>query len=706
MGAVNNTIQLNDRMTPVLRSIMKALNATLVAMASVDRVAQREFGAAQRAVQQANDSLITFTNTLRNASNPGGGVNNLNNSLQQSSSTMDTLISQAKTLVATYMGFQGISKLVQAGDAYIGSTAQLDLMLKMNESEKTSAQLQTQIYEASQRSLGNYREMSKQVGKLGLLASKAFDGNTDEMIAFTELLNKQFSLSGATPWEKSAASYQLTQAMASGRLQGDEFRSIIENAPMLAQTIQEFMGLSGEAFKKASKDGQITADVIKNALFSVAKETNEMFNKMPLRFSELWTQIINKIDRGLEPVYRKLRDIWNSKDFQTFLDTTVNGLVGLSNVALKALEAISWIGARLYEYWEFVVPVVLTAAGAFAWYLATVAGGYAMAIGMGIKNVAVNWAQTASTIAATYAQHGLNAALAACPLTWIVYGIMAIVAVVYLAIAAINKFAGTSISATGVIVGAITTAVAFIWNLLIGIGEFIWGLLQLNINRFAMFGNFLANVFQNPVSSIINLFKDMGMQILNIIGAIANAIDAVFGSNLGDSVTGWKSGLNRMATSAVEKYASDENYEKKFGTFDKSLQEMGLATRLNYGTSYKTGYDWGKAGMDSIKDVFRVGDKMFNVDQAFNNLDFKNMEELAKEGNKNTKKLADKGINLNDEDIELLKQYARISFVNRFTTMTPQVTATFGDVHETADVNGIIDQIKKSVQDALESSLI
>ncbi len=708
MPAVNNTLQLNDRMTPVLRSIMKALDSTLVAMASVDNVARREFQAAQRAVQQANQSVVQFRNTLSSTSSD----NSFANGMYRNTDAVSGLVDKIKELILAYGAWMGTQKLVHASDEYIGSTAQLNLMLKMNESQKTAAELQQQIYEASQRSLGNYREMSKTVGKLGILANEAFGGNTDQMIAFAELLNKQFSLAGATPWEKSAATYQLTQAMASGRLQGDEFRSIIENAPMLAQTIQEYMGLTGQAFKEASRNGEITADIIKNSLFSVAEETNRMFAEMPLKFSELWQQVINKIDKGLEPVYRRLRDVWNNKDTQTFLDNMTNGFVNFLNAGLAVFDTIAKVTSVIYEHWSIIGPLVYGLGTAFG-LLALAVGTYSIVTGIASGTSAVYWAwlemQTGTTFKATAAQYGLNAAMMANPIGLVILGIIALIALLYAMVGVINHVTGSSLSATGTISAMVMVAIAVIWNAFMALAEFLFGIISYVWNRFAMFANFLANVFQNPVSSIINLFSDMASNVLRIIGAIANAIDAVFGSDLGQAVSNWQSGLGSLTKKAVEKFAGDENYEKKVATLDKSFGEVTGWNRINYDTAALTGYDWGKEKAQDLEDVFTVGDKMYHADKVFGAGG--TLGDIAKSGagtNKNTADTANAlkdGINLNDEDIELLKEFARISFVNRFTTMTPQVTASFGDVHETADVKGIIEQIKKSVNDALESSL-
>jgi len=703
MAAINNSLNLNDRMTPVLRSIMKALDSTLVAMASVDKVSQKAFQQATRDAQNASKAIDGFRASLVNSSSSVRGVE----------TSMDGLIGKAKQLLATYVGFQGLSNLVSSGDTFIGNVARLDLM---NDGLQTTAQLQQQIYEASQRSLGNYNEMTAAVAKLGITANHAF-GSSKEIVAFTELLNKQFSIAGASQSEKAGAMYQLTQAMASGRLQGDEFRSILENAPMLAKTIADSMGMNYKQMKEASTKGLITSDIIKKALFSVADETNKKFAEMPMKFGDLWMQTINKVVKGLEPLHIKFRDLWNSREFQGFIDGMTNGFVKLMQYAIPVFTAIAGMIAWVGDTWDLLAPIIggVTAAllvhyGVIAWGSAMKAKAFmlekAQLIGSTLATMGYTLATFASTWATkgfTVAAKGLGVALKALPLTWILYAVVALIAIFYFVIAVINEVMGTTHSATGIIVGAITGAVAIIWNVLLALGEFIFGVITGAWNLIAMFANFFANVFHNPVAAGIAAFQALGMAVLNIIGGIAKALDTVFGSNLYENVEGWKTGLKQTTNEFLNKAAQEGKYNEVMPLVDKTLSELGGfgdLGRMGVKDAFNFGYEKGDNFQQGIKDNFKIGNKVFNMDDQF----FKDMQaDLAKTA-VNTGKLAE-GVNLADEDVELLKENARVNFVNKFTTMTPNVNASFGDVRETADVKGIIETLKQSVLDALESSL-
>lgn len=712
MAGITNTISLNDRMTPVLKSIIKALDSTLTAMASVDRISQREFGAATRAAQQARRAVEEFTTSLRNTSAPGtNAMNNVAGAARSASGTFDNLIQQAKMLLGTYLGFQGISKLVQGGDTFIGNVARLDLM---NDGMRTTAELQQKIYEASQRSLANYNEMTAAVGKLGITAKHAFKNN-DEIVAFTELLNKQFSIAGASQSEKAGAMYQLTQAMASGRLQGDEFRSILENAPMLAATIARSMNMSYKQMKEASTKGLITSDVIKKALFSVANETNTRFAEMPMKFGDLWMQVINKITKGLEPVYSQLSKMWNNKQFQAFIDGITNGLVDVLGLTIKVVEFMANAGSFISRNWNFVAPAIFFVAGALGALIAAHLI-YNTVTGISSAVAAIHGAslmmQQGATFGATASQWGLNAALYACPLTWFVLGIIAIIAILYAVVAAINYFADTSLSATGVVVAMFFQVGAILHNVFFGILEIAWSVIRAIVNLLLDLGTFLIAVFEDPVGSIIQLFSSMAQAVIDIIGGIARAIDVVFGSNLADSVGSWKQTVIEGNDKLAEKYgnggyAAIKAQREEFKLSDTGVMEGFGLNRIKYEDAALTGYNIGNNFQNRVKDNFKVGNKLFNMDDQF----FKDMQaDLAKTVDNtgatagNTKKLAD-GINLSDEDVELLKESARVNFVNKMTSLTPKVTATFGDVRESADVNVILKLIEKLVKDASESDL-
>ena len=236
----------------------------------------------------------------------------------------------------------------------------------INDGSQTTAEIMDKIYAASQRSRGGYLEMADSVSKLNMLAKDAFSSN-DEAIFFVEQLNKQFKISGASVEEATSAMYQLTQAMASGKLQGDEFRSIMENAPMLAQSIAQEMGMSVGQLKELSSQGLITADIIKNALYGSAEETNQKFAEIPMTFADIGQSIQNQFIQAFTPVLEQLASITSSSDFMAAFEGVGIAIRGVAAVAQVSIGLIS----AAFNSMKVVVSTVGNIIKSFATLVAT-----------------------------------------------------------------------------------------------------------------------------------------------------------------------------------------------------------------------------------------------------------------------------------------------------------------------------------------------
>jgi tape measure domain-containing protein len=286
----------------------------------------------------------------------------------------------------------------------------------INDGTQTTAEIMDKVFDAAQRSRGSYVDMADSVAKLNMLAKDAFSSN-DEAIMFVEQLNKQFKVSGASIEESSAAMYQLTQAMAAGKLQGDEFHSIMENAPMLAQSIAQEMGLTVGQLKDMSSQGLITADIIKEALFNSAEETNAKFAEIPMTFAEMGQSIQNEMLLAFQPVLEQLSAIPQNGDFQAF----VQGVgVAIRTMAVTASASISIIGAAFNGLKAIITVIsqtirsftslfittmprvsaaVLAVVVAFTTYRAAMALCGTQTAALTIKTVALKTAQLASAVA-------------------------------------------------------------------------------------------------------------------------------------------------------------------------------------------------------------------------------------------------------------------------------------------------------------------
>jgi hypothetical protein len=299
-----------------------------------------------------------------------------------------------------------------------------------------------------------------------------------------------------------------------------------------------------------------------------------------------------------------------------------------------------------------------------------------------------------ATSAATAAQHGFNAALWACPLTWIIVAIIAIIGLVFLIIGIINKVTGSSISAIGIIIGALATAGAFIWNLFLGLLDIVIGVFGAIWNIVGIFVNFFANVFKDPIGSIIHLFGDLADTVLGIIETIASAIDKVFGSNLAGAVAGWRSGLDAKIEAAATKYGNG-SYEEVMASASWSSEDLGLG-RWAYGDAWSTGYDAG-AGLSSGLSDLLGSDLTAGLSPAETEITGGNLDSVGSVGS---------DVNISDEDIKLLRDMAARDYLLQLQTITPVANVKFGDVRETADVNKIVEVIEQMVEEQMATSLV
>lgn len=458
---------------------------------------------------------------------------------RQVNASASSLTGTLGRLAGTFLGMQSVKWLVNTSDQLTQTNARLKLMTG---SAEAAAEANDQIYAAAMRSRGAYADMADTVAKLGTLAPNAFT-DTGEIIAFTEQLQKQMALSGTSTQGAQAAMLQLTQGLASGVLRGEELNSILEQTPMIAQTIAEYMGVTTGEMRELASEGAVTAEVVKNAMLGAAEETNAAFEQMPMTWSQVWTSMQNIALRALNPI----------------------------------LTGINWLANNI----EVIGPIVLGVGAAF-----------------GVFMVAANWTNicTAATTALTTAQTMLGAVMAT---TWGIplIIIIAVVAALYAVVGAINQVTGSSLSATGIITGTIAVALAFVGNLFVTAFNTIMDVVAVFYNVFAAIANFLANVFVDPLGAAARLFFDFADIVLSILQTIASAIDTIFGSSLSDTVQGWRDSLGGWV---------DDTFGKGIEVVPKIEDQNYHLDRFEYGKAWDAGYQWGD-NLDlfgGLKDMF------------------------------------------------------------------------------------------------------
>lgn len=354
--------------------------------------------------------------------------NQFNNSINSGVHSADNLANKFRSILTTLLSIVGAKKVLDLSDQVSQTTSRLNLIVDDGGSVDN---LENKIFASADRARGAYLDTANVISKLGILAGDSFKNN-DEIIAFTELMNKNFKISGASIQEQTAGMYQLTQAMASGKLQGDEFRSIMENAPLLAEAIADYTGKTKGELKELSSEGLITSDVIKNAMFAAAEKTEERFERMPMTFAEAWNKMKNIAIKTFQPVLTKISSVVNSSEFQEMFESFINVVSIAAQAVLELINAATW----LYSVLEPFTPLILGIVGAYIAFN-IISGLVSAALGIMSTMQAIHSAASMMAAGATFtetaAQWGLNSALYACPIVWIVALILAlIVALTYL----------------------------------------------------------------------------------------------------------------------------------------------------------------------------------------------------------------------------------------------------------------------------------
>lgn len=683
MATIRTSIQIMDGMTPAFRSMTTAMNIVLNSFESLQRASHNAIDT--NSIQTARSELaraeVSFNQVeqgIRDANEQQQGLNQSINQGQRAASGFGNII---RNIAVAVGGFQAVKTFIGASDEYSGIQAKLRLI---NDGQQTVQQLNDKIFQSAQNARGSYTVMADVIGKLGITAKDAFSGN-DEIVRFTNLLSKSFKIAGASATEQSSAIYQLTQAMASGRLQGDEFRTIRENAPMLAQSIAEEMDVSMGSLKELGAEGKITSQIIKNALFGAATEINSQFATIPKTFGDVVNQMKNSLDKRLQPAFQEMSTWLGSVEGAKAIDNIAMAVSALAITIGTVAAAALTIGSFIQDNWSLIAPIVWGVIAALTVYY----GAMGIAWLATIRTTIASWLETAAIIAMTFAQQGLNTALALCPISWILIGIIAIISVFYLVIAAINKFANTSYSATGMIAGAFMTMAAFIGNVIIAAINIIIDSFAILYNFIASFVEFFANVFDNPVASIIRLFASMADSVMGILEGIASAIDTLFNSNLAGAVSGWRSSLEGMVTDLVGEA------KIKVERIDPSSLHLD---RFNYGEAYKTGDNFGRS----------VAEK-FDISKIFDNKDLGDYGDQAKIASDAADTAANTGamkdtMEASEEDLKYLRDLAEQEIVNRFTTAAVKVeTTNHNNINSNMDLDGVVSYFGKTLEETIET---
>lgn len=694
MATIRTAIALYDGVTAPLQAMHKAMNIVLNSFEAMQRASGNSVDVSS--IQEAREELAragaAFDSIEQNIRDAGNQQDRFNRRIRDGTTAADGLWSKLKGIAATVGGLAAAKKIIGISDDLASTRARLNLIV---DDGGSVSELEKKIMASAQRSRSAYFDTASAVASLGANAGAAF-ANTDEIIAFMEQINKQFVIGGASAQGQAAAMLQLTQAMAAGALRGEELNSILENAPGIARAIESYMGIAEGSIKSYAEQGLITAEVVKNAMFAAADETNAKFESMPKTWAQIWTSMQNKALSIFNPILTKINQIANSEQFTKVTDGIINGLAGVASVATVVLDLLISVASVVVDNWSWLSPIILGVAAALGVYygrlllvrgaeLASAAISGAVAVAKGIM-AAATMLVTGATWAQVTAQYGLNAAMYACPLVWIIILIIALVALFYAAVAAVNHFAGTSVSATGLICGAFMAALAFIGNIFVALWNLVVDVFVMIYNLVGTVANFIGNVFNDPVGAVVRLFFDLADTVLSVLQALASAIDTIFGSNLAGSVQGWRDSLGGWVDST---FGKGEEVMEKLNADDLKLG------RFEYGAAFDMGYEFGQGVEDTVGGLFdfsamdSLGADALDAYGLGNTLDgiYGNTGDTAG----NTAAMSD-ALDIAEEDLAYMRDIAEREAINRFTTAEIRVEQQNTNyISQDADLDGIMD---------------
>ena len=647
---------------------------------------------AMNAAANATTKAYQSMNTLHNKMN---GVSNASETLKASMGGIMNSFA-GNLLASTVMnGIGAIKGAIESIQDTATEWAQVQARLKLVAgSQENAIYLNKQIFESAQRARGGYMEMADAVIQVSQSAHDAFP-DPRKAVEFMEGIQKVFAIGGASKEAQKNAMLQLTQGLASGQLQGDEFRSIAENAPMIENIIAKSMGVSRGELKKLASEGKITADVIKNAIMNNMPEIEKQFESLPKTWGDHMQSIKNKAIRAFEPVFQRISDLANSEGIRELVDNVTGaiqtvapvfywlvGVIGETiNTAVWAFNTLSNF-VRQHSSIMYIAMMVLGGVMAFYAIQAGIAAGRTIiaAGAMAIKAVA-DWAETAALLAMIVAQEGLNAALYACPLTWIIGLIVAVIVIIYLAVEAINYFCDANISVLGIVVGAF-------W----AFGSAVFNVFALGWNIIAAFVNFLANVFKDPLHAVGNLFIDIWNGIWQFVKArindIIDAINKIPGVNI-DKVGG--------STGVLERFEIAGGETTVMGKMEYSSITGALNEGYNIGANLSLGDLLPNMTGPQTPKEFDASKITQGADHDAANKTAGNTGKTAK----NTDKMG-KSIDMTNEEIKALRESAIDKSLKKWQDANIIHIQMNNDVeiNNGTDLDGFTSQISKGLKDA------
>lgn len=700
----NNPVNVGaDNANAELEQLRMQLNQAIQEQNSLNQAMQN------MDVSAANDAYLrlsqTVGNTERYIRDNVDEQGRFNQEVSAGTQQANELTNTIKRAVAAYVSIQTVGKALNISDELVQTTSRLNMM---NDGVQTTAELVNMVYAAAQDARGSFSQMADVVARFGNNAKDAFS-SSEEVVAFADLIQKQMTIAGASTQEAANAELQLSQALGSGVLRGDELNSIFEQAPNLIQNIADYLDVPIGKIREMAADGELSADVVKAAIFSAADDINSKFNEMPMTWGQIWQSMQNTALIAFQPVLQRLNDLANSEAFQTFIQGAIEAMATLANILLNVFDLAVSIGTFIGDNWSIIAPIVYGIVAALTAYIAisaiVAAINGVMAMAEGVKAAAQMMA-TGATFAETAAQQGLNAALMACPLTWIIMLILALIVVIFAVCNAIAKMTGIANSGFGVITGGVNVVIQFFKNLGLTVANIALGI----GNAIAALASNMMTAFHNAICSVQSWFYNLLSTALSVIEGICSALNKL--PFVEFDYSGISSAADDYAVKASEAAGNKEDYQsisdafnKGFTTFD-AFQDGWASDAFNAGAAWGDGIA-DKVSNFSLSDVFgqtdipNVGDYTSGFNDAIAN---SGVGDSIGNIDDNTGKIKD-SLDVTEEDLKYLRDIAEQEAINRFTTA--EINVDMSNMQNTVnsgdDIDGFMTKLTDSVNEAVDN---
>ncbi|HBF5864975.1 TPA: tape measure protein [Clostridioides difficile] len=775
MATIQTSIRIFDGMTPAFRHMTNAMNIVLSSFEQLQRTSSNAIDAnsirtAREELARAEAGFDRLEQQIREAD---GQQRRLNEDINKGASSTDRLVGSAKKLAATYLGIRTLGGLGNLSDQMTSTNARLSMI---NDGQQSDGGLNKMIFQSAERSRASYLDTAKIVSRVGMNAGKAFS-STKEIVGFAEQLNKKFVIAGASTEEMNSALLQLTQGLGSGVLRGEELNAVFESAPNIIQSIADYLDVDIGKIRSMASEGMLTADIVKNSLLSAAEQTNAEFEKMPYTLGQIFTSVKNNAVMIFGAIQKKIEDTVSSKGFRTFITDVkdslyVLGAVGfnvfsgfinlLSSPAFQNFFNVMIVGSSLVvQGLGWIITQALNVANVFAqnwsiiapviWGIIAVIAIYKITI---ISLLAIQTLHTTLTLAQSFATALLNGELMAetrflllnkletlglsqanallCVSILKVVAVMALViAAIFVGVAIFNHFAGTSISATGVVVGAFYFLGTCIYDVFAGAWNIVMAFAEFFVNSFNIVIYNVQMLFYKFQNFVINAMGDVGGSFDNCATALANAFVsavniAIKGINGVIKALNLIPGINIKTIGSLDKV---DSFVKQYKDYQKTLKEpvkpqdwkapyMDIKNPFD---SYKKGYEVGQNLENKLKDTFDISkiaekakkdlglddlwDDKYGLGDGFGSAGLNSPLNDAAKGAKdtagNTAKMA-KTMDKSQEDLKYLRDIAEQEVINRFTGVNIKIDMNnTNNISKDTDVDGIVNVLTEKLNDAM-----